>query len=180
MSMSDLTRYGQETATAAHREERGRTLLDLSNAVVRVHKEFYGKGPTKARAHLTHDLVTVVLEGGFTRSEETLLAHGHDSEVLQARAAMQESVQAQLTSEVERITGRRVRSFMSANDPVGGVTAEIFVLEPLAHDEDPRDLGERARRAREEHRELLDEHRALRAEQAQSRQALRPDRHFEP
>src|SRR3954470_20302570 len=105
-----------QVATAPSRDERGRTLLELSNAVVRVHKEFYGKGPTKARSHLSHDLLTVVLEGGFTRSEEPLLAHGHESEVLQARAAMQESVREQLTSEVERILGRRVRSFMSAND----------------------------------------------------------------
>src|SRR3954468_5959546 len=119
---------------ASARPVRGSVLVDLSNAVVRIHKQFYGKGPTKARSHLSHDLLTVLLEGGFTRSEETLLAHGHESEVLQARAAMQESVREQLTSEVERILGRRVRSFMSANDAVGGVTAEIFVFESLAHD----------------------------------------------
>jgi len=59
------------------RDERGQVLLDLSNAVVRIHKQYYGKGPTKARSHLTHDLLTVILEGGYTRSEQTLLEHGH-------------------------------------------------------------------------------------------------------
>ena len=58
-------------------ESRGRLLLELSNAVVRIHKEYYGKGPTKARSHLSQDmLVVVVLEGGYTHAEQTLLARG--------------------------------------------------------------------------------------------------------
>jgi uncharacterized protein YbcI len=170
----------------AEREEHGQVLLELSNAVVRIHKQFYGKGPTKARSHLMHDLLTVVLEGGYTRVEETLLAHGHDAEVAASRAAMQDSVELELRAAVEAILGRRVRSIMSGNDPANGLQVEVFVLEALASPERAadgdvaRDLTERARRAREEHRELLDEHRALRAEQAQSRRRFRPDRHFEP
>src|SRR4051812_14301449 len=113
-------------ATAPRRDERGRVLLELSNAVVRVHKEYYGKGPTKARSHLTADLLTVILEGGFTRSEQTLLAHGHDAEVIQSRAALQDSVEHELRTAVEQILGRRVRSFMSANDPAEGLQAEVF------------------------------------------------------
>jgi uncharacterized protein YbcI len=179
--MSEATSDHERADATIDRDERGRVLLDLSNTVVRIHKEFYGKGPTKARSHLSHDLLTVILEGGFTRGEQTLLAHGHEEEVIQARAAMQEAVRGQLNAEVERILGRRVRSFMSANDPIGGVQAEIFVFEPIGRADDPRDLAERARRARKDHREILDEHRALRAEQVQSRRhSVRPDRHFEP
>jgi len=164
------------------RDERGQVLLDLSNAVVRIHKQYYGKGPTKARSHLTHDLLTVILEGGYTRSEQTLLEHGHEAEVTLARAALQDSVESELRVAVEQILGRSVRSFMSANDPAGDLQAEIFVLAstPPARYDPESDLSERARRAREQHREILEEHRALRAEQAQSRRALRPDRHFEP
>src|SRR3954452_4203128 len=164
------------------RDERGQVLLDLSNAVVRIHKQYYGKGPTKARSHLTHDLLTVILEGGYTRSEQTLLEHGHEAEVTLARVALQDSVESELRVAVEQILGRSVRSFMSANDPAGDLQAEIFVLAstPPARYDPESDLSERARRAREQHREILEEHRALRAEQAQSRRALRPDRHFEP
>jgi uncharacterized protein YbcI len=170
---------GAEPETAV---ERGQLLLDVSNAVVRIHKQFYGKGPTKARSHLIHDLLTVVLEGGFTRSEETLLAHGHPGEVAASRAAMQDSVEQELRDAVEGILGREVRSFMSANDPGQRLQVEVFVLQarPYADSGDGAVLGERARRAREQHQEILDEHRALRAEQVQSRRTVRPDRHFEP
>lgn len=165
------------------RDDRGQVLLDLSNAVVRIHKQYHGKGPTKARSHLSHDLLTVILEGGYTRSEQTLLAHGHSGEVTSSRAAMQDSVEAELRAAVERILGRTVRSFMSANDPASDLQAEIFVLDARSSGEVEHassDLAERARRAREQHQEILEEHRALRAEQVQSRRSLRPDRHFEP
>jgi uncharacterized protein YbcI len=178
--MSDVPGEQQQAAPAPGSEERGRVLLDLSNAVVRIHKQYYGKGPTKARSHITGDLAVVILEGGFTRSEATLLDHGHQDEVISSRAAMQDSVETELRMTVEQIVGRSVRSFMSANDPERGFQAEIFVLDAREPNEDDEVLTERARRAREEHREILDEHRALRAEQAQNRRNLESRRHFEP
>ena len=136
----------------------GQLLLDLSNAVVRIHKQYYGKGPTKARSHLAHDLLTVMLEGGFTRSEETLLAHGHGAEVLRSRLAMQQSIERALRGAVEEITGRSVRSFMSAIDPDAGLQVEIFVLAAdLQAANGDLGLAERARRARAQHQEILDE-----------------------
>jgi len=157
------------------RQDRGQALVDLSNAVVRIHKQFHGKGPTKARSHLSQDLLAVVLEGGYTRSEQVLHEHGHDHEVVQSRLAMQSSVEDELRQAVEAILGRSVRSFMSANDPSQGLQVEIFVFERDRDAQSGDALASRAKRAREEHHELLDEHRALRAEQVQSREALRRD-----
>jgi uncharacterized protein YbcI len=110
--------------------DRGQVLADISNAVVRIHKRFYGKGPVKARAHLSQDLLTVVLEGGFTRGEQTLHDHGHSQEVVRSRLAMQESIESDYRAAVESILYRSVRSFMSANDPSNDMQAEIFVLHP--------------------------------------------------
>src|SRR3954447_10615252 len=168
-STRDAPEVQTEVATA-----RGSLLVELSNAVVRVHKQFYGKGPTKARSHLSHDLLTVVLEGGYSRSEQTLHERGFDDQILQSRLAMQAAGEEGLREAMERILGRWVRSFMSANDPSHELQAEIFVFYPSDNVgvADP-DLGERAARAREQHRELIEEHRALRAEQVQSREGLR-------
>src|SRR4051794_25500809 len=150
---------------ASARPVRGSVLVDLSNAVVRIHKQFYGKGPTKARAHLSHDLLTVVLEGGYTRGEKTLHERGYDEQIVQTRLAMQASVETELRTAVEEILHRPVRSFMSANDPSNEMQAEIFVLVPRESpfqedDGDPSegDLQGRAARARATHREVLDEH----------------------
>jgi uncharacterized protein YbcI len=159
--------------------ERGRMLADLSNAIVRIHKQFYGKGPTKARSHLMHDVLVVVLDGGYTRGEQTLLERGHEQDVLHSRLALQRSVQAEFRAAVEQIMLRPVRSFMSANDPGNDLQVEVFLFEPRG-DEDieqfdgalGEDLTDRARRAKARHREVLDEHRALRAEQQQFRRAI--------
>ncbi len=110
--------------------ERGQLLADVSNAVVRIHKRFYGKGPVKARAHLSQDLLTVILEGGFTRGEQTLHDHGHAQEVVRSRLAMQQSIESEFRTAVESILYRSVRSFMSANDPANDLQAEVFVLHP--------------------------------------------------
>jgi uncharacterized protein YbcI len=119
--------------------ERGGVLTDVCNAVVQIHKQFYGKGPTKARAHLSRDLLAVVLEGGFTRGEQTLNERGHVQEVLHSRMAMQQSVEEEFRNAIETILGRSVRSFMSANDPVGGLQVEIFILHaPGAADGHPQ------------------------------------------
>src|SRR3954454_256014 len=169
--MDDSSAVGHTQPRVATRDDRGQVLLDLSNAVVRIHKQFYGKGPTKARSHLSHDLLTVVLEGGYTRSEQTLHDRGFDEQVVQSRLAMQSAVENELRAAVEEILGRSVRSFMSANDPSNEMQAEIFVLYPEDGGHADPNLAERAARAREQHREVLDEHRALRAEQVQSREA---------
>jgi len=117
---------GEETGSG----ERGRMLADVSNAIVRIHKRFYGKGPVKARAHLSQDVLTVILEGGFTRGEQTLQDHGHAGEVVRSRLAMQSAVESEFRAAIESILYRAVRSFMSANDPDNDLQAEVFVLGP--------------------------------------------------
>ncbi len=124
---------GSRDNTAA--AERGRVLADISNAIVRIHKQFYGKGPVKARAHLSQDVLTVILEGGFTRGEQTLQDHGHAQEVVRTRLAMQQSIEDEFRAAVETTLYRSVRSFMSANDPSNDLQAEIFVLHPPGAEE---------------------------------------------
>lgn len=176
------TRIDQPSSTPAEHqspEERSshtQHLLQLSNAVVRIHKEYFGKGPTKARSYLSQDLLTVVLEGGFTRGEEKLHEHGNDAAVEQSRLAMQHMAESAFRSAVEEILTRKVRSFMSANDPAAGLQVEVFVLWPAGAEPREEDLADRARRVRDEHREVLDEHRALRAEQIQSRRQAKRER----
>ena len=125
---------GEDRRDGAH-SERGQMLADVSNAIVRIHKQFYGKGPVRARAHLSEDLLVVLLEGGFTRSEQTLHDHGHEREVMSSRLAMQHSVESEFRTAIETITYRAVRSFMSANDPSNDLQAEIFVLRPRGSEE---------------------------------------------
>jgi uncharacterized protein YbcI len=116
--------------TAPPTDERGLLLAEISNAVVRIHKRAYGKGPIKARAHLTRDLLTVVLEGGFTRAEQTLHRHGHSQQVIDSRLAIERAIENELRAAVETILYRAIRSSLSAPDPTNELQVEVFVLQP--------------------------------------------------
>jgi len=56
------------------REEHGQGLLArLSNEMVRAQKQFFGKGPTGAKSYLLDDLLIIVMRGGLTTAEKTML-----------------------------------------------------------------------------------------------------------
>jgi uncharacterized protein YbcI len=110
--------------------ERGPGLrAEISNAMVGLKKEFYGKGPTKAKTYLNDNYVFCVLQGGLTRNEETLLAAGHQDLVRQYRLRFQEAMAAPTIEAVERITGRKVLGYHSqiVFDPEHAI--EMFVLD---------------------------------------------------
>ena len=102
----------------------------LANAMVGMKKQYYGRGPTAAKAWLLDDYAFVAMEGGLTRNEETLLADGKHDLVRSYRLAFQETVGPSVTAAVEDILGRKVLSYHSqiVFDPPRAF--EIFVLAP--------------------------------------------------
>jgi uncharacterized protein YbcI len=142
--MTDLEPHAQRTeeprhGTAAELVEAGGGTLPqhggsvrtaLANAMVGMKKQYYGRGPTAAKAWLLDDYAFVAMEGGLTRNEETLLADGKQDLVRTYRLAFQETVGPSVTTAVEDILGRKVLSYHSqiVFDPPR--TFEIFVLAP--------------------------------------------------
>jgi uncharacterized protein YbcI len=122
-----------DDADTVARDAGGQTTpaLDISNAISRLHKEYVGRGPTNARTTIDGDLVVVVLEGGFTRAERTLDDSDQHVLVVAGRIGLQDAMRDALVGAVEEALGRRVRSFMSANDMERNVQADVFVLESL-------------------------------------------------
>lgn len=104
----------------------------ISSAIVQIHKRHYGKGPTKARTEFSDDLVVTRLENTLTRAEETLVELGLVDDVRRAREAVRPALEPQFVDCVERLTGRRVRAYVSDIHPATGIVVEIFVLEPSA------------------------------------------------
>jgi uncharacterized protein YbcI len=113
-------------------EPGGSLRAALANAMVGMKKQYYGRGPTAAKAWLLDDYVFVALEGGLARNEETMLAAGKADDVRSYRLSFQETMGDTVMSAVAEITGRRVLTYHSqiVFDPVR--TFEIFVLEPQA------------------------------------------------
>ena len=110
----------------------GNVLAGISNDVVRLLKEFYGKGPTRARTTYDGDLVVVLMRGGFTRVEQTLLDAGRGDSVIQQRMDFQEVMRERFNGVIERHTGREVIASMSGSHQDPDMVAELFVLRPEA------------------------------------------------
>ena len=129
----DLIQAGAEQTGQSSKTEPGSIRAELANAMVGLKKQYYGRGPTAAKAWILDDYVFVALEGGLTRNEETLLADGKEDLVREYRLSFQETVGATATSAVEELVGRRVLTYHSqiVFDPPR--TFEIFVLEPQPH-----------------------------------------------
>src|SRR3954469_13749137 len=111
-------------------EPGGTVRAALANAMVGMKKQYYGRGPTAAKAWILDDYVFVAMEGGLTRNEETLLGDGKEDVVRSYRLSFQETMGPTTMAAVEEITGRKVLPYHSqiAFDPVRAF--EIFVLEP--------------------------------------------------
>jgi uncharacterized protein YbcI len=113
-------------------EADGAVRQDISNAIVRLYKEHYGKGPTRCRTYLQPELVVVVLGGGYTASEQTLFEAGKWHVVRESRQHWQDTMQGRFVETIERLTGHNVLAFMSANHQDPDLSVELFVLEPDA------------------------------------------------
>jgi uncharacterized protein YbcI len=115
-------------------------LLEVSNAMVRLFKEQFGRGPTKARASWAGpDVLTIVLEDTLTAAERNLAAMGEHERLRDMRSFFQYASVQEFCTPIERITGRKVRAFVSGIDTVAdGLCVETFVLHPEGSDEPSR------------------------------------------
>jgi uncharacterized protein YbcI len=107
----------------------------ISQAIVRIHAEHYGKGATQAKTYVWENLVVTVLRDVLTVAERTLIDVGRAEIVRDVRTTFQSSLEPAFRAAVERLTGRRVHSFMSQIDPIRGLSVEVFVLEPADGDD---------------------------------------------
>ena len=114
------------TATKSH----GDVLTAISDGMVALLKEYYGRGPTRTKSYYEDDLVVCLLRGGFTRVEQTLLEGGRGSSVIQQRMDFQDVMRARFQEVIEDATGRRVIGFMSGNQQEPDMMCEVFILAP--------------------------------------------------
>ncbi len=125
---------GSPTPPLESRGGRG-LLREISRALVAAKKEYYGKGPVHARSYLVEDLLFVVMRGGTTTAEDTMLQAGQKDAVRDFRQRFQNEMTERLTGTVEQLTGRKVINYQSQIlfDP--DIVIEIFVFEePVARE----------------------------------------------
>src|SRR5688572_206097 len=105
--------------------------LQVSNAMVRIYKQQFGRGPTKARtAFAGRDLIVCTLEDSLTPAERSLVKMGEHQRLRDVRMFFQHATESDFRQSVEQITGRKVIGFVSGIDAEQDISAELSYLEP--------------------------------------------------
>ena len=118
-------------------DDRVAVLGAISEGLVALVGEFYGREPVRAKSYYLGDLVVCVLRGGFSRVEQVLLDRGRGSAVIEQRMEFQESMRTRFVAVVEAATGQRVIGLVNGNQLSPEMMSEVFILEAP----DRTDLG---------------------------------------
>jgi uncharacterized protein YbcI len=113
-----------------HSRDRGKAAAAISNAIVGLHREHYGRGATRARTLMSGEYIVCLLEDIYTAGERTLIEAGRFRTVQDTRDAFQETMRERFSSAVEEIVGRKVIGFLSQVHVDPDLAVEMFILEP--------------------------------------------------
>jgi uncharacterized protein YbcI len=123
-------------------------LLEISNAMVSLYKQAFGRGPTKARTRFAgHDTLVVSLESSLTVAERHLAAIGEHRRIREARLVLSDALEPQFRAIVEQALGRKTLAFVSGLDCARDVTVQIFTLAPTGDGSGPSPAQTDRRRA---------------------------------
>ena len=106
----------------------GRLLAEITNRIVSMIREHYGRGPVRAKTYVCDDLIVCVMTDGFTALEKTTMEASGDGEekVLEMRRSFQEMMKDRYSQMVEELTGRKVLAFLSQAHVQPDLTVEMF------------------------------------------------------
>jgi uncharacterized protein YbcI len=107
----------------------GELLARISNAMVQAQKDFFGMGPTQAKSYMLDDLLIIVMRGGLTRAERTMLDFGHPDLVRQFRQVFENEMTERLVGTMEKLTRRKIVTYQSQIMFDPDVIVEMFVFD---------------------------------------------------
>ena len=113
---------------------RGEAAQAISNALVRLLRDYTGRGPTQAYTTITETHVIVVLRDALLKSERSLVEDGHADAVIDMRRRVQRTMKTALVNAIEVNTGREVLAFLSDHHIDPDIAVEIFILKPRGGD----------------------------------------------
>jgi uncharacterized protein YbcI len=108
----------------------GALLSAISTSIVGMLREFYGRGPMKAKTYALDDIIVVVMRGsGFTAIEKTMMDSGEPEKVVAMREDFQRVMARRYKDLIEDLTGRTVVAFLSQAHVDPDITMEVFFVD---------------------------------------------------
>jgi uncharacterized protein YbcI len=103
-------------------------LVEVSNAMVALHREYFGRGPGAAKSFVNDEMVVCVLSDIYTAVERTLIGAGQAEHVRRTRGLHQEALEDEYKSRIEAVLGRPVEAFLSVVHVDPDIAIEVFLL----------------------------------------------------
>ncbi len=111
----------------------GRLLAEITNRIVALMRQHFGRGPIKAKTYVLDNLIVCVLSDGFTAIERTMMEGGEPDRVLEIRRDFQRMMEVRYSEMIQDLTGRRVLAFLSQSHVEPDLTVEMFLMDgPIA------------------------------------------------
>jgi uncharacterized protein YbcI len=108
----------------------GQLLTELSNAMVALHREHFGRGPGAAKSVVVDEMVICTLTDVYTPVEKAVIRAGDIERVRETRQLHQLALETEYKGAVESLIGRRVIVFVSSVHFDPDMAIELFILEP--------------------------------------------------
>jgi len=108
-------------------------LAAVTASMVRLHERYHHRAPASAHTHLIDDeLLACVMGGVYTDIEKTMIELQQRAVVRETRSLFQSAMRETFVREVQKLSGRRVRAFMSQSHVGPDLEIELFLLDPAA------------------------------------------------
>jgi uncharacterized protein YbcI len=121
----------EPASDGVQRDNGSLMLAEFSNEMVGLYKKLFGRGPTRARTSWAGpDTLLCTLENSMTPAEKSMVELGEKQRLRDVRLFFQHATSDQFCEVAERLSGRRVRGFVSGMDVDSDISAELFYLAP--------------------------------------------------
>src|SRR4051795_9560948 len=95
----------ERDATPGPQERSPAITAQISNEMVRLYKELFGRGPTEARTHFAGpDIIIATLEHSMTPAEQSLAQMGEHQRLRDVRLFFQSAREQDFREVIERLT----------------------------------------------------------------------------
>ena len=108
----------------------GEPLLSaVTESMIALHERYHHRVPVTAKSMMMSDeLLACIMGGVYTDIEKTMIELQRQTVVQETRSAFQDAMQDRFIDEVERLSGRRVMTFMSNSHVGPDLEIELFIL----------------------------------------------------